>query len=76
MDSLLGTARVSLEQGRLRLRTSAMHAGTLEHWEYDTFRLRWDNVWEGTDLVTFTIGNGRPSRMELEGITLRRVDDR
>ena len=76
VDSLFGTTRVSLEQGRLRLRTSAVHAGTLEHWEYDTFRLRWDNVWEGTDLVTFMIGNGRPSRMELEGITLRRVEDR
>jgi CubicO group peptidase (beta-lactamase class C family) len=75
-DSLMGTARVAIEQGKLRLRASSLHAGTLEHWEYDTFRLRWDNAWEGTDLVTFTIGNGRPSRMEMDGISLRRVEDR
>ena len=75
-DSLVGAAKVSLEQGKLRLRTSSMHAGTLEHWEYDTFRLRWDNAWEGTDYITFTIRNGRPSRMDMDGIMLRRVEDR
>ena len=47
-DSLVGDVVVSLENGKLRLRSSSTHAGTLEHWEYDTFRLRWDNAWEGT----------------------------
>ena len=74
-DSLFGDATVTLENGRLRLRASSTHAGTLEHWEYDTFRLRWDNAWEGTDYATFTIGrDGAPSRLDLDGAMLRRVD--
>ena len=74
-DSLFGSVSVAVENGALRLRTSSSHAGTLEHWEYDTFRLRWDNAWEGTDFVTFTIGqNGVPTRLEMNRTTLRRVD--
>src|SRR3954471_6110744 len=74
-DSLVGEATVTLDKGKLRLRASSTHAGTLEHWEYDTFRLRWDNTWEGSDYATFTIGrDGSPSRLDLEGAMLRRVD--
>ena len=74
-DSLVGDVTVTLENGKLRLRASSTHAGTLEHWEYDTFRLRWDNAWEGFDYATFTIGrDGSPSRLDLGGATLRRLD--
>jgi CubicO group peptidase (beta-lactamase class C family) len=74
-DSLVGDANVSLENGKLRLRASSTHAGTLEHWEYDTFRLHWDNAWEGTEYATFTIGrDGAPSRLDIGGSLLRRVD--
>ncbi|MBW8862335.1 MAG: serine hydrolase [Acidobacteria bacterium] len=74
-DSLVGEVTVTLDKGKLRLRASSTHAGTLEHWEYDTFRLRWDNTWEGSDYATFTIGrDGSPSRLDLEGAMLRRVD--
>jgi len=74
-DSLIGDVVVSLDNNKLRLRTSATHAGWLEHWEYDTFRLHWDNAWEGTEYVTFTIGrDGAPSRLDLAGDVLRRVD--
>jgi hypothetical protein len=74
-DSLVGEVTVSLESGKLRLRASSQHAGTLEHWEYDTFRVHWDNVWEGTEYVTFTIGRDAvPSRLDFGGATLRRVE--
>ena len=74
-DSLVGDVTVSLENGKLRLRASSTHVGTLEHWEYDTFRLRWDNSWEGTQFATFTIGrDGVPSRLDLGGAMLRRVE--
>jgi CubicO group peptidase (beta-lactamase class C family) len=74
-DSLVGDVAIALENGKLRLRASSTHAGTLEHWEYDTFRLRWDNAWEGTEFVTFTIGrDGLPSRLDYEGAMLRRVE--
>jgi CubicO group peptidase (beta-lactamase class C family) len=74
-DSLVGDVRVTLDDSKLRLRTSSTHAGTLEHWEYDTFRVHWDDAWEGTTFATFTIGrDGAPSRLDLEGAVLRRVD--
>lgn len=74
-DSLVGNVVVSVESGKLRLRASSTHAGTLEHWEYDIFRLRWDNAWEGSSFATFTIGrDGAPSRLDLEGAVLRRVE--
>jgi len=66
---------VTAEGGKLRLRTSSTHAGTLEHWEYDTFRVHWDDSWEGTSFATFTIGrDGVPSRLDFEGAVLRRAD--
>lgn len=75
VDSLVGDVIVSSENGKLRLRTSSTHAGTLEHWEYDTFRLHWDDAWEGTSFATFTIGrDGVPSRLEFEGAVLHRLD--
>lgn len=74
-DSLVGEVTVTLENGKLRLRASSTHAGTLDHWEYDTFRLRWDNSWEGSEYATFTIGrDGSPSRLDFGGAMLRRVD--
>jgi CubicO group peptidase (beta-lactamase class C family) len=74
-DSLAGDINVSFESGKLRLRSSSTHAGTLEHWEYDTFRMRWDNAWEGTSFATFTIGrDGVPTRLDFEDAVLRRVE--
>lgn len=72
-DSLYGTATVTMEDGALRLHSGTL-AATLEHWQYDTFRARWDHRWHGSSTVTFTIGaDGRPSRLELDGTTLRRA---
>jgi CubicO group peptidase (beta-lactamase class C family) len=74
-DSLIGNVTVTMENGKLRIRTSSTHAGTLEHWEYDTFRVHWDFAWEGTEFATFTIGrDGTPSRLDIGGDMLRRVD--
>ena len=74
-DSLVGNIVVSFQNGKLRLRSGPDHAGDLEHWEYDTFRVRWDYAWEDTEPATFTIGaGGRPSRLDFSGATLRRVD--
>jgi CubicO group peptidase (beta-lactamase class C family) len=50
-----GEARVSLENGRLRLRYGTQFDGLLEHVQYDTFRARWDNPARGTDYLNFTI---------------------
>jgi hypothetical protein len=74
-DSLYGEATVTAAaNGTLRLRIGTQE-GALEHWQYETFRVRWDQRWLGTDLVTFVLGSdGSPSRIELDGRTFGRVD--
>ena len=75
-DSLYGTRRVTLENGVLRLRYSPQYAATLEHWHYDMFRARSDDVGGGSPLITFVIGaGGVPSRLEVGTVSFRRVAD-
>ena len=65
---------VTFENGVLRLRYSAKYAATLEHWQYDTFRARSDDVGGGSPLISFVIGaNGVPSRLESGAVAFRRV---
>jgi CubicO group peptidase (beta-lactamase class C family) len=72
-DQLLGKIIISMENGNLRARMSSSLAGSMEQWQYDTFRIRWDNRWDGTDLVTFSIGqDGLPETVTLGDFILRR----
>jgi CubicO group peptidase (beta-lactamase class C family) len=53
-DSLFGTATVGLSDGRLSLQAGTAK-GRLEHWQYDVFRITWqDPFWDPT-YVTFGI---------------------
>jgi CubicO group peptidase (beta-lactamase class C family) len=66
-DSLYGEARVTEENGRLRVRHERTSAATLEHWNYDTFRARWDDRRLGRSFATFELdARGEPSRLVLE----------
>jgi hypothetical protein len=72
-DSLYGKAVVTHENGALRVRTSSKHAGTMEHWQYDTFRVTWDKPWRGNTMVVFGLGaDGKPSEVRLSGGVLKR----
>ena len=72
-DSLYGEATVKMSGDALRLRIGTLE-GTLEHWQYDTFRVKWDNRWQGTDLVTFVLGeDGAPARIEIGRRTFGRA---
>jgi CubicO group peptidase (beta-lactamase class C family) len=73
-DSLYGEATVKSAGDGLRLRVGTME-GALEHWQYDTFRVRYDHRWLGTDLVTFVVGaDGAPGRLEMGGRSFGRTD--
>jgi len=73
VDSLYGKAVVTLENGALRFRTSSKQAGSMEHWQYDTFRVNWDAAWRGNVLVTFVVGaDGTPSEVRMDDGILRR----
>lgn len=69
-DSLVGVAQVTLERDSLRVHIGKAFGGTLEHWNFDTFRVRWDDKRVGWSLVTFVLdamGNVRAIRAELDG---------
>lgn len=72
-DSLFGKVIVTLDRGRLRARYGLRATGTLEHFQYETFRVRWDNSWEAMTPVTFITGvNGVPDAANLGAFTLKR----
>ena len=73
-DSLYGEATVRSSGDTLRLRVGTLE-GVLEHWQYDTFRVRWDQRWLGTDLITFVLGqDGTPARLEMDRRSFARSD--
>ncbi len=69
---LLGDVVVTHEGDALRLRFGRLGGG-LEHWHYDTFRLRWDAAWRGTAAVTFRLdAAGRVSGLDVAGAEFER----
>jgi CubicO group peptidase (beta-lactamase class C family) len=73
-DSLFGEVTVTTAGDGLRLKVGTLE-GALEPWQYDTFRIRWDNRWQGGDLLTFVLGtDGAPSRVEIGGRSFARTD--
>lgn len=59
-NALYGTAEVSVEGGVLRIALQAHPglSGTLEHWQYDTFRATMQDRYVGRPLVTFGLDEG------------------
>jgi hypothetical protein len=74
-DPLLGRVSVSEQNGKLRFDAGAVLKGDIDYWQYDQFRARYDDRWQGTDIITFTIGDGVASALEIGGFTLKRVGD-
>lgn len=73
-DSLYPTVTITSEDGGLRYRLSSTQAGTLEHWQYDSFRVVWDDWWRGRSTITFGIGpNGSSDRLTIGNFELRRA---
>jgi len=73
-DSAFGAVTVGMADGDLTFTQSAFLTGTLEHWSYDTFVVRWNHGWLRPTPVTFTIGpDGVVTGVEMEGVALGRV---
>ncbi len=69
--------RVSVRQsaGVLRFESGRALRGALDHWQYDRFNARYDDRWQGTDTVAFTIGDGVAGALDYAGYTFRRIPD-
>ena len=77
-SDLYGNVKVTEEQGTLRFSYSAPYSGTLEHWHYDTFHLKWAGPGVGDTFVTFTLtAQGRIDTMKVEKFDdFKRVPER
>jgi CubicO group peptidase (beta-lactamase class C family) len=73
-DSAYGKVTITSENGALRYHLSSRMVGTLEHWQYDTFRVVWDDWWRGRSTVSFVVGpNGNADRLEFGNFSLHRA---
>jgi len=73
-DSLYPPITITNENGTLRYRLSSMMVGTLEHWQFDTFRVVWDDWWRGRSTITFGVGpNASADRLDVGNVELRRA---
>jgi CubicO group peptidase (beta-lactamase class C family) len=74
-DPLFGAVDVSLDAEGQSLRASygGAFVGKLEHWNFDTFRARWNAKWRGTSSASFVLDpNGKPTELRMMGATFRR----
>jgi CubicO group peptidase (beta-lactamase class C family) len=78
-DSLLLPLTVEVQGGRMTATLAAPRGlrGEMEHWHYDVFRIRWDEVALGESFVTFSINpRGEVRWARLDGNELERLEDR
>lgn len=54
-DSLYGSVTVRMEGQNLVLDMAPKMVGDMEHWHYDTFKVKWRDHRDGTNLVTFAL---------------------
>ena len=54
-DPLHGDVVVSETADGLRVAYGKPFEGLAEHWNFDTFRVRWNAAWRGTALVSFVL---------------------
>ncbi|HEV7590957.1 MAG TPA: DUF3471 domain-containing protein, partial [Longimicrobium sp.] len=69
-DPAYGDLRVRVEGGRLVATVGPRLAGDLEHWNWDTFRLRFREPGDrGDNFLTFALGpDGTPETATIEGL--------
>jgi hypothetical protein len=74
-DPLFGAVEIAVDPAdrSLSARYGSAFTGKLEHWNFDTFRARWDARWRGNSPASFVLGaDGRPEELRLMGATFRR----
>jgi CubicO group peptidase (beta-lactamase class C family) len=75
-DSLWDPFTVRVEEGRMTAVLGGDLAGRAEHWHYDVFRVRWDDIALGESFLTFTIDReGRAAWVRVDGTLLNRVPE-
>jgi len=73
---LYGKADVTMQDGNLRISLNNVMTGKLNHWHYDTFRLNYDQFWNGNDPVSFVLNTqGKVGKLVWGGVELDKAPD-
>ncbi|GAB3885382.1 serine hydrolase [Spirosoma agri] len=73
---LYGQTEVTIRQTTLYVSFNKVMTGKLDHWHFDTFRLTYDQFWNGTDPVSFTVDTqGKVDKLLWNGAELEKVSD-
>ncbi len=73
---LYGNATVTIKDSKLHVSINNVMTGTLAHWHFDTFRLAYDQLWNGHDPVSFVLNSqGRVARLNWNGAELEKQPD-
>ncbi|GAB3222174.1 serine hydrolase [Spirosoma arcticum] len=75
-DPLYGKADVTMQNGKLRVSLNNTVMGNLAHWHFDTFRLTYDDFWNGTDAVGFMLNpQGKVAKLNWSGAELTKAPE-
>jgi hypothetical protein len=69
-DDMYGEAKVIVKDGKLVTSYGSAFTGDLEHWHYNTFRVRWRDRTLGKGFINFTLSDdGRVDELKIENVT-------
>jgi CubicO group peptidase (beta-lactamase class C family) len=68
-SEMYGSANVKFENGKLTAHFGPNFNGKLEHWNYDTFQVNWDDPMQGKGFIAFKLSRkGEAEEMNIAGI--------
>jgi hypothetical protein len=68
-DEMYGDAKIMVENGALKAQYGPNFKGTLEHWHYDVFRVKWQDEMQGQGFINFKLNSqGKVETMSIEGL--------
>jgi CubicO group peptidase (beta-lactamase class C family) len=69
-SEMYGDSKVAAENGKLVVRFGPNYTGDLEHWNYDTFRVKWRDPIQGKGFVNFKLNTqGKVDSLTIENIS-------
>lgn len=68
-NEIYGSAIVTMQEGKLQFSFYPQYVGTMEHWNYDTFRIIWNYRYLDKGMITFTLGtSGKVDGLKWDGV--------
>lgn len=68
-NEMYGDAKLTLVDGKLKAQWGPYFNGTLEHWHFDTFRIKWEDEMQGESLASFRLNaRGKIESISFDGL--------